>query len=222
MVRALTLALLAWAAQPASAEPLVLDTAEARHAFIVANRTPVALTPVAIERGCEPAGCNTYLGDLAIGRDTGLLRFKRKQTLRLLTHADNAPDLDWTPAKAFRVAHQGKDWGMCLEFSHTGLGKSGRFQRWRSVILLPWKGARPAPVAHRFVGYWTACNDLTDGGKAGEIALALIAPVENAPTPLRLLAWTCNAKTCHSTPTSDLRLIQYVPDSETGAISVGD
>jgi hypothetical protein len=103
--------------------------------------------------------------------------------------------------------------GTCLEFGHTGLGKSGTFQRWGSVVLVPRNGA----VAHRFVGYWASCGALTEGGNPVEIVLPTIEPVTLGGDELRILWHHCISNDC--TATSDYRSVHRDAGSDSGALS---
>jgi hypothetical protein len=129
------------------------------------------------------------------------------------------PDLDWTPTDAYRVTAGGQRWGTCMEFTHAGIGKSGVYQRWVSVVLVPFNGAQPAGTAHRFVGYWAGCDSLQAAASAGQVTLPVIEHGEpKAEKPLRLVKHQCTAKGCEGV--IDLRAVNGDPAGPDGALSL--
>ncbi len=208
----------------ATAGNTTVQNATDLRALLIAGRTPVRLEAVAADLGCPAEGCGAWVDGLVIWRDSGRITDTARRALLTVTRLpDRAPDVDWTPLDSQKVFAAGKRWGTCLEFTHTGLGKSGRFQRWTSVVLVPWADGKPGASAYRFVGYWTGCDSLTEGPVAGEVTLPQIeAPLPAEPnaniTP-RLVQHICTASACRTQ--ADSRPVNFVQGSETGAMRVG-
>ncbi len=193
---------------------------------LVKGQQSVALVFLQPDRGCVPARCSTVFRDLAVWQDKGGgLAQKGGKRLTVLTHALRAsvalPELDWNPLEVYAVTTVGEDWGMCLEFAHAGVGKSGARQRWRSVVLVPraTDTSPLGPTAHRFMGYWASCSVLAAGSKLGEMVLPVL---ESADDQGRLtLVWhRCAGQRC--TATVDGRAFVPMPGSDTGALVLTD
>ena len=183
---------------------------------------PVELKSATVERDCGLSGCRMKTERMIIRPDSNHLRQAEGGEIRLKTYQSDdglsLPDLDWDPLGSYQVFSAGRRWGSCLEFSHAGLGKSGSWQRWSSVLLLPWKNSRPGRMAYRFAGYWLGCDFLTPGDRPGEIVLHAVEPVAASTTTLRIVQHHCDASDCHRM--LDGRQVAPVPGSGTGALSV--
>lgn len=172
---------------------------------------------------CIPTNCNTAIDGLVIMRDKELLRREGEESRIVLQHhgpgnPKDLPAVDWTPNRGFRVFRAGSRWGTCLEFSHAGMGKSGRYQRWASVVLVPWQDGQPASVAHRFVGYWAGCDSLAEGDEEGEVKLPIVEPVATGSRRLHLVWHHCTAKRC--VKVKDPRTVSGRPGSEDGTLLI--
>jgi hypothetical protein len=185
--------------------------------------TPAALEPIKTEGWCGPQGCFVDVGELRLDRDKGgFAKAPGGKQLVLVEHktmgGDPLPDIDWTSTDAYRVALDGQRWGSCMEFTHTGIGKSGVYQRWTSVVLVPFSGGKPAGTAHRFVGYWAGCDSLQAAG-AGQVLLPVIERGEaKAAKPVRLVSYECSAKGCDGKV--DERIVDGDPVGESGGMSI--
>lgn len=198
---AVSLAGVLFTACAAQADTVARNATELRDA-LRGNAPAAVLEPLKTEGWCGPQGCFVDAGELRIDRDKGgFARAEGGKKLQVVEHkalgGDALPDLDWTPTDAYRVMAGGQRWGSCLEFSHAGVGKSGTFQRWTSVVLVPFNGATPGATAHRFVGYWTGCDSLVTGATTGTLSLRVVERSEpKADKPLRLVAYQCSARGC--------------------------
>ena len=222
---AIALACSAFAACAAQADALAKNATELRD-LLRGPATAATLTPIKTEGWCGPQGCFVDVGELRIDRDKGgFARAEGGQRLQVVEHkppgGDALPDLDWTPTDAYRVMAGGQRWGSCLEFSHAGVGKSGTFQRWTSVVLVPFNGAAPGATAHRFVGYWTGCDSLVSGATAGTLTLRVVERSEpKASRPLRLVAYQCSARGCEGQV--DRRAVGGEPgNAQDGTLTIG-
>jgi hypothetical protein len=188
--------------------------------------TPAALEPIKTEGWCGPQGCFVDVGELRLDRDKGgFAKAPGGRQLVLVEHkamgGEPLPDIDWTSTDAYRVTSGGQRWGTCMEFAHTGIGKSGVYQRWNSVVLVPFNGGKPAGTAHRFVGYWAGCDSLQATATQGQVVLPVIERGEpTASKPLRLVNQQCSAKSCDGQ--IDRRVIDGDPASEDGTLSMRD
>lgn len=221
-VAALILALAALVETACSDDSAIIGNATALRGFLLNGRNPVSLEPLTAQRGCGPSGCSIDIGGLSILREQGMLQdVSSKMTLQIQAQtAGDLPELDWEPLGSFAVSSAGKPWGTCLEFTHIGLGKSGRFQRWGSVMLIPMVQAQPMTIAYRFVGYWVGCDMLSAGEQADEVSLPSIewsSAVEGQP--LQLVWHNCTISGCQVV--KDHRTVREVDDSETGALRIG-
>ncbi|WKB55925.1 hypothetical protein [Eleftheria terrae] len=184
---------------------------------------PATLEPLKSESGCGPAGCSVDLERLSIRVEPGFIQQARGARLRLVEHKHKdgpaLPEIDWTPMDAYQVFNAGRRWGSCIEFSHSGMGKSGSYQRWSSVVLVPFRGERPGKTAHRFVGYWTGCDSLQAGDKPGEVVFPVVErAAEHAPAPLHLMRYQCSVQRCSGS--EDARSVARHPTDEGGALVV--
>ncbi len=169
---------------------------------LVSGHTPLTLAPIKVEHGCFESDCFEIVDKISINKETGAVfkGFRGQQlSISIFPNQDNLVPIDWTPISAYRVLSKNRTtWGNCLEFSHSGLGKSGRFQRWNSIILLPWLHNKPGDNAYRFEGYWGNCNALIAGDTDQYIILPeLVLDSEQQNTlKLKALNYVCNAKAC--------------------------
>lgn len=161
-----------------------------------AGQTPLVLEAAPAERGCGPKDCVIDIADLTIVPRRGVLQTAGKRRIKLVQHAQapspGLPDIDWESVRGFKVFRAGTRWGSCLEFSHAGLGNSGRLQRWTSVVLVP----RAGSSAHRFVGFWASCSHLSAGGDEGEVKLPSVVPAAADATSLGIVWHHCDLKAC--------------------------
>ncbi|HEY1398108.1 hypothetical protein [Roseateles sp.] len=212
-----------FAACAAHADAVARNATELRD-LLRGTATPAALDPIKTEGWCGPQGCFVDVGELRIDRDKGgFAKATGDRQIVLVEHkamgGDALPDLDWTSTDAYRVTVRGQRWGTCMEFSHTGIGKSGVYQRWTSVVLVPFSGALPAGTAHRFVGYWAGCDSLQAAATQGQVVLPIVERNEpKAPKPLRLVNHSCSAKGCDGQV--DRREIDGDPSGADGALSM--
>jgi hypothetical protein len=187
------------------------------HELLVGDRPPVELQTINPQRGCGPAGCRIDVGDvsIAIGKGTLTHRITRadgRQEIALVEHrasgAETWPDIDWPPLRSYRVNLGGMPWGLCMEFSHAGMGRSGSAQRWRSLVLLPDRadetGSSAPSSAHRFMGYWALCRNLTQATRPGHVELPMVEAITSADSAaatqkLVLRIHDCDAQGCSST-----------------------
>lgn len=174
--------------------------------------------------GCEETTneCSTHFENLTVLREREAIQGKDGKPIRIEQHAPGnskcLPEMDWDPLAGYKVISAGTRWGTCLEFSHAGLGKSGRYQRWTSLVLVPGKGAEPGLVAHRFVGYWATCASLAEGDKEGEVLLPIIEPIKIGHGPLHLVWYHCNTKRCIKI--KDKRIVSGDSNSESGELVI--
>ncbi|MEN0108155.1 MAG: hypothetical protein AAGC84_17275 [Pseudomonas sp.] len=199
ILRCLLLPLLCLAFAQAQADTLITNASELRDA-LRGSAQAAELEELTADRGCGPAGCVIDLAELRIQREQGLLQRIDGQPLRWQQAGDALPELDWSPLAAYRVSTAGKPWGLCLEFSHSGIGKSGLNQRWTSLVLVPYNGNQPGPAAYRIVGYWTGCDSLQVGEQPGQLVLPVIS--QNTDQPLQLRRYHCSVNACDSQPAS--------------------
>ena len=218
-----SLLLLALAGPAALAAGAAQTTAELRD-LLIEGHTPVRLEAATVDRGCGPAGCTIDTDGVSILRDRGAL----KQTggkaipIRLLS-SGRAPDLDWEPLDVFRVFGERGYWGTCLEFSHAGIGKSGAWQRWTSIVLVPRNPPQPRSRAWRIVGYRTGCDALiTHPDKPDTLSLPVVevTTVDSRKTPFGLqIVWHhCNAR--HCTTEIDPRPVRGDPRGADGVLTM--
>lgn len=186
--------------------------------FLMAGHRAAKIQQVAAERGCGPTDCSVDIDGLSIKRQRGVIQRIYGSQVRLIQYGPGAPkdlpEMDWDPIAGFKVFRTGKRWGTCLEFSHEGIGKSGRYQRWTSVVLVPWKESRLPTVAHRFVGYWAGCDALAEGARAGEVMLPIIETAAAGSSRLHIVWHHCTMKRCIKV--EDARLVSGEPGSESG------
>ncbi len=223
-IAAIALACPVFAACAAHADALAKNATELRD-LLRGPATAATLNPIRTESWCGPNGCFVDAGDLRLDRDKGgFARDKAGKRIQVIEHKPMGgpvlPELDWTPLDAYEVSVGGKRWGSCMEFTHTGLGKSGVYQRWVSVMLVPFEGSQPAGTAHRFVGYWAGCDSLQAGASPAEVALPVVERNEPAAgKPLRVVGYRCTAKGCDGKV--DARPVDGDPTGESGALAIG-
>jgi hypothetical protein len=166
------------------------------------NAQAVALQDIPLDRGCGPMGCVIDIAELRIQLDQGQLQRVDGKPLHWQEQGKDLPELDWSPLSAYRVSSAGKSWGICLEFTHSGVGKSGAFQRWGSLVLVPFDGAQPGPNAYRLLGYWSGCDSLQVGSEPGQVRLPIVSQKPASAEPaLQLLHYHCDANGCQADAT---------------------
>ncbi|MFX1681792.1 hypothetical protein PV762_21445 [Mitsuaria sp. CC2] len=211
-----------FAACAAHADAVARNATELRD-LLRGSATPTVLEPIKTEGWCGPQGCFVDVGELRLDRDKGgFAKAPGGKQLVLVQHkpmgVESLPDIDWTSTDAYRVMAGGQRWGTCMEFTHTGIGKSGVYQRWTSVVLVPFSGDKPAGPAHRFVGYWAGCDSL-QAASAGQVLLPVIERGEpKAAKPVRLVNYQCSAKGCEGKV--DERIVDGDPAGENGGMSI--
>lgn len=190
--------------------------------LLMTGYQPAKIVAITAERGCGPVECSIDIDGLSILRERGVMRRVGGSQIRLKQYGPgeqkDLPEMDWEPIEGFKVYLAGRRWGTCLEFGHEGIGKSGRYQRWTSVVLVPWKGHRPSLVAHRFVGYWAGCDSLAEGGRAGEVIVPIIEPVTTGSSRLHIVRQQCTMKRCIKV--EDARVVSGDPGGESGAVEI--
>lgn len=206
-LRPLLLPVLALLASHAHAATTVSNASELRDA-LRGGAQAAELQDIPLDSGCGPAGCVVDIGPLRIQREQGVLQRIDGRALHWQAQP-GLPELDWSPLGAYQVTATGKPWGICLELSHSGLGKSGVYQRWGSVILVPADGDQ----AYRLVGYWAGCDNLQDGGE-GQVMLPIVSqqPGHN----LQVQNYGCDTHTCEIQPFP--ANVGGDPSSETGVL----
>jgi len=198
----------------------VVDSTQDWLQVVHAGQVPASLTPLPLVQGCfTPDHCQTRVGALAIDQRDGAMRWDGgpRFLVRSAQPVRDLPRPDWTPLDAFAVSSHGQPWGVCLTLGHEGLGRSGSFQRWTSVVLVP-SGPKARPVAHRWVGYWASCEALVQGASATQVRLPVLeAPLAAGQTwPLR---WqVCEGRAC--VVQMDNRRVVPQPGADDGALLV--
>lgn len=204
------LLLLTLATSAAHADTTASNATQLRDAL--RGSAPAAeLQDIPLDSGCGPAGCVVDIGPLRIQREQGLLQRIDGSPLHWQAQS-GLPELDWSPLGAYQVTATGKPWGICLELSHSGLGKSGVYQRWSSVVLVPADGDQ----AYRLVGYWAGCDSLQTGAEAGHVVLPIIS--QQADHGLHVLNYHCDPHTCEAQPSAIS--VEGDPNSETGVMNL--
>ena len=195
------------------------DTGDAWDAALRRGCPAGALQPIPLLQGCGPTGCGTWLGPLFVSADGAGLQRRAGQLLPLVNGplpAADLPELNWTPLRAYTVRigrGAGRStWGQCLEFTHSGLGNSGRAQRWRSVLLV----ANGSTSAQRVVGYQASCAALCSGPIAGEVMLPSVQPVVPGQPALHVIWSRCGAGACEHHV--DERTVEGRADSDSGML----
>ncbi len=213
--------LLALTQTACSAESRIIENATALRDVLISGKQHVSLEALASQRGCGPNGCSIDLGPISILHEQGMMRDRLNKTpIQIQAQfTGELPELDWEPIGGFAVSSGGKPWGICLEFTHTGLGKSGSFQRWSSVILVPSAEANIHTIAYRFVGYWAGCDMLVEGENSDMVSLPVVEwenPVEKQKMVIR---WhNCNVHSCQVD--QDAKSVAEDAKSETGALII--
>lgn len=228
MFKCLMPVLFPWLVLEALALPVqaatLLGNADDLLQWLVKGLEPVAQVVRVPERGCGPKGCFVNVGDLAIWQGRGSMMQIGGRLLQVQPHeqhdAGSLPAIDWRPLSAYTVLKGGaREWGLCLEFAHEAVGRSGTHQQWTTTVLVPRIGTKLGPVAHRFVGYWSNCNVLADGGQADEVLLPVVERGDG-PGRLQLVWYRCAAQRCVAT--LDRRTILPVLSSKSGELVATD
>jgi hypothetical protein len=172
-------------------------------------------------RGCDgkqPNDCTVHVDSILImNRHEMIKRADGKQiTIRHYTPVDPKalPKMDLESPVGYKIFLSDKRWGTCIEFSHNKSVDEIQYQRWRSIMLIPWQGPKPGLSAYRFFSYWGTCSSLAEGMNEGEVILPVIEP----GISLRLVWHRCNADDC--IVTEDKRAIDFFDNSEDGVISI--
>lgn len=191
---------------------------------LMSGHSPAKIEAVSPERSCSATDCSVDVEQLSIFLKSGVMQRTGGRRIQLKQYgsigAAELPDIDWDPIGSFRVSRADKQWGVCLEFGHTGIGKSGRYQRWTSVVLVPRKDLRSKPVAFRFVGYWAGCDYLVEGDKAREISLPTVESSETGGAHLSIVWHHCSFESCIKV--KDARIVNGDPGSESGALVINE
>ncbi len=154
-----------------------------------------------VPEGCTPMRCSVQLGPIEWVGDTQELRVIGGEQITV-ANAGTGPALDLAPFQdvAALVRSQGEVWGQCIEMLHEGLGQSGRFQRWTTLMIVPFEHGKPRTAASRLTGYWASCAALQVGGRPGDIEVPLIEPAGRAEDGLVLNRYRCDAEGCTLLP----------------------
>jgi len=154
-----------------------------------------------VPEGCTPMRCSVQLGPLEWVGDTQELRVIGGDQITV-ANAGIGPALDLARFQdvAAIVRSQGEVWGQCIEMLHEGLGQSGRFQRWTTLMIVPFEHGKPRTAASRLTGYWASCAALQVGGRPGDIEVPLIEPAGRAEDALVLNRYRCDAEGCTRLP----------------------
>ena len=168
--------------------------------------------------GKQSDDCTAHVDSISILGKRGLIeRSDGKQiTIRHRTPVDPKalPKMDLESPVGYKIFLSDKRWGTCIEFSHSKAVNEIQYQRWRSIILVPWQGSKPGLFAYRFFGYWGNCSSLAEGINEGEVVLPVIEP----GISLRLVWHHCSAEDCIET--EDKRAIDFFDSTEDGVISI--
>jgi hypothetical protein len=184
--------------------------------------TPVELEPVSMSSGCTPAlcgpdqienydepapeGCTPMRCSVRVGAvewmgETQELRAVQGERIELASAGvGTAATLADRPFAAERVLTSHGEWGLCLALSHEGLGQSGRFQRWVTLLLVPFERGVPRASGSRLTGYWASCEALQLGEGSGEIELPLVEPAGRTEDGLVLNRYRCAQSGCSRLP----------------------
>lgn len=201
------LLLLTLSASTALADTTVRNATELRDA-LRGSAQAAELQDIPLDSGCGPAGCMVDIGPLRIQREQGVLQRIDGRPLHWQAQP-GLPELDWSPLGAYHVTAAGKPWGICLELSHSGIGKSGVYQRWGSLVLVPVDGDK----AYRLVGYWAGCDSLQASGK-GQVLLPIVS--QKPERGLHVLKYSCDTQTCNAQPSRIA--VDGDPNSANGAL----
>lgn len=154
-----------------------------------------------VPEGCTPMRCSVQMGPIEWVGDAQELRMLGGDAITV-ANAGHGPALGLAPLQdmAVIVRRQGEVWGQCIEMLHEGLGQSGRFQRWVTLMIVPFEHGNPRASASRLTGYWASCAALQVGGRPGEIEVPLIEPAGRAEDGLVLNRYRCDAEACTRLP----------------------
>lgn len=192
--------------------------------FLRRDAMPVELDELAFQRGCTPAlcgvdqveyyelpapddctpgHCSTRIDAVEWNGDASELA-TLEGTRIPLRHASLGPELalDTEPLAAWRVRAEDQVWGLCMEFAHEGLGRSGHAQRWVTLLLVPYRDAAPAATAWRVTGYWAGCAALRRAASTHAVDLPLIEPASASTAGLMLTPYRCDPSGCAPAPES--------------------
>ena len=187
--------------QMATTRVVASDATELREALLLMRR-PAILEPVKAEQSCNSEQCTVDIAQISIetqrGRMTIAGKYPVKTQLQARSKKSGLPAVNWTPVQRFMVSAADQQWGMCLEFSHQGVGSSGTYQRWATIVLIPWHLGKPQPLAYRFIGYRLRCDQLAEAMKVAEISLPTIEPDSPNSADLKLIWHACGHKNCRS------------------------
>ena len=109
--------------------------------LLMSGHNPAKIESAASKRfsGPNPNYYSIDTDGLSILYKLDFIKRQDGKQIKLMQHGPgdpkDLPEMDWDPIDLYKVFRAGQHWGTCLEFSHAGIGKSGRFQRWTSVGL---------------------------------------------------------------------------------------
>ena len=204
--------------QVATTRVVASDATELREALLLMRR-PAILEPVRAEQSCNSEQCTVDVAQISIETRHGRMTIAGKYPVKTLLQAGSKksglPAVNWTPIRQFMVTASHQPWGMCLEFSHQGVGSSGTYQRWATIVLIPWHRGKPQPLAYRFIGYRLRCDQLAEGTKVAEISLPTIEPDSRNSADLKLIWHDCGHKNCISFPDNGVAVKPGMNDNVT-------
>lgn len=196
----------------------IAENAKELRGILLEGHRPATIITAPSEMGCTPSDCSNDIDGLTIWRERKFMQRAKDGRIKLIQHTPgdvkDLPEMFWEPLGGFKVISSNKHWGACLEFRHEGIGNSGQFQRWSSVVLAPWKSS----VAHRFVGYWAGCDFLAEGDQSGEVMLPIIEPMASDSGHLHIVWNRCTVKRCSRVV--DNRSVERGAPVESGALLI--
>lgn len=168
--------------------------------FLTEGDETVFLKKESIDTGCleGESACFYFFDDIRISQEKEAL-YKDNRPLTLVSYPieTQTPDLNRDPLAAYSVSVQGEHWGSCIEFSHSGLGKSGEQQRWTSTILIPNGNTEKAFKTTGYHWYQPSCEFLTAPAHAPEqLILSEISRSNTTPIQYALYRYTCTVMGC--------------------------
>ncbi len=185
-----------------------IQNIEELQGILLAGRTPIQVEKMVFDRGCNDTECTLNGDQISIVQQKGIIRGVHSQQIisQYSGNVDekNLPEIQWDSVNGVKIFQAGKQWGTCLNFSHSGIGSSGTFQRWRSVVLIPWENGEPKTSAYRFMGYWADCYFLMEGISSDQILLPTLEFDTKTPEFLNIIWHTCTSTNCVNTKDSQM------------------
>jgi hypothetical protein len=168
--------------------------------FLTEGKDNVSLYKGIVESGCfeDESDCFFLFDDIRISQEKDVI-YKNNRPLTLVSYptGTQTPDLDWNPLAAYSVSIQGERWGSCMEFSHSGLGQSGEYQRWTSTILIPDTDTGTAFKMTGYHWYQPSCEFLTTTPQIPrQLILSEISRSDTSPPGFALYRYTCTDIDC--------------------------